>query len=117
KAMLRRERITAEKSEELQAHLDMEIDAGLHLGLSPEEARRRARLRAGLVSEGMESTREELGIRWLDGAATDLRHAFRTLTRHRSFGTVAVLVLAASVAINTLIFCMLEGVVLRPLPY
>ena len=47
----------------------------------------------------------------------DLRHAVRALTRNRGFGTVAVLVLAASVAINTLIFFMLDGVVLRPLPY
>jgi predicted permease len=51
------------------------------------------------------------------GAAADLRHAFRALTRNRGFGAVAVLVLAASVAINTMIFFMLEGVVLRPLPY
>jgi predicted permease len=51
------------------------------------------------------------------GAASDFRHAWRALTRNRGFGIVAVLVLAASVAINTLIFFMLEGVVLRPLPY
>lgn len=51
------------------------------------------------------------------GAAADVRHAMRALTRSRSFGIVAVLVLAASVAINTLIFFMLEAVVLRPLPY
>jgi hypothetical protein len=57
-----------------------------------------------------------MGVRWLDGAVGDLRHAIRALTRNRGFGVVAVLVLAASVAINTLIFFMLDGVVLRPLP-
>ena len=51
------------------------------------------------------------------GAASDFRHAVRALTRNRAFGAVAVVVLAASVAINTVIFFMLEGVVLRPLPY
>jgi predicted permease len=55
--------------------------------------------------------------RWVDGSGGDFRHAVRALMRNRSFGTVAVLVLAASVAVNTLIFFMLEGVVLRPLPY
>jgi macrolide transport system ATP-binding/permease protein len=69
------------------------------------------------VSEGLEPVREAHGIAWMDGVATDLRHAFRALTRNRGFGTVAILVLAASVAINTLIFFMLQGVVLRPLPY
>lgn len=117
KAMLRRNRMAAEKHEELQLHLDMEVEAGLRSGLSPEEARRRARLRAGLVAEGIEATREEFGFRWLDGGVGDVRHALRALTRSGGFGSVAVLVLAASVAITTVIFCMLEGVVLRPLPY
>src|SRR3954447_8859964 len=115
--MLRRGRMAAEKAEELELHIGMEIEAGLRQGLSAEEARRRARRRVGLVSEGVESAREELGFRWLDGVVIDLRHAFRALTRNRGFGTVTMLVLSASVAINTLIFCMLDGVVLRPLPY
>jgi predicted permease len=117
RAMLRRDRLTAETTEELRFHVDQEIQAGLRRGLTPEEARRRARQRVGLVSEGVESAREEFGFRWMDGAVMDLRHAFRALTRNRGFGIVAVLVLGASVAINTLIFCMLDGVVLRPLPY
>ena len=116
-AMLRRKRMTLEKTEELQLHLDMEIEAGMRQGLTLEEARRRARIRVGLISEALESTRDELGFRWLDGTVLDLRHAFRALTRNRKFGVMAVVVLAASVAINTVIFCMLEGVVLRPLPY
>jgi len=107
----------AERSEEMRMHLEMEIEAGLRKGLSPEEARRRARLRAGLLSEGVESANEELGFRWLDGALADLRHGSRALLRNRGFAAVAILVLASSVAINTLIFCMLSGVVLRPLPY
>ena len=117
KSLLRRKSKVAESTEELQFHLDMEFEAGLRMGLSQDEARRRARLRAGLLTDGVESTREELGWRWLDGAAADLRHAFRALARNRGFAAVAVLVLASSVAINTLIFCILSGVVLRPLPY
>jgi macrolide transport system ATP-binding/permease protein len=117
KAMLQRGRLAAEKREEFEAHLGMEIEAGLRRGLSLDEAKRQALLRAGRISAGLESTREEFGFRWLDGAVSDLRHAFRALLRNRGFGTVAVLVLSASVAINTLIFCMLEGVLLRPLPY
>jgi predicted permease len=117
KAMLRRRRTETERTEELQHHVDLEIEAGVRRGLSREQAQRRARQRAGLVAEGLESTHAALGIRWMDGAATDLRHAWRALTRNRGFGVVAVLVLASSVAVNTLIFFMLEGVVLRPLPY
>ena len=115
--MLHRGRLSDEKAEELQLHLDLEMQDGIRQGLSPEDAGRRARIRVGLVSEGIESTREEFGFRWLDGWTGDLRHAFRALSRSGGFGTVAVLVLGASIAVNTLIFCLLEGVVLRPLPY
>jgi predicted permease len=116
-AMIRRDRQTGDRQEELQFHHDMAVDAELRRGASRDEAVRRARARAGLVSHGVEATHEAMGLRWLDGALADVRHAVRALTRNRGFGTVAVLVLAASVAINTLIFFMLEGVVLRPLPY
>ena len=53
----------------------------------------------------------------VDAASTELRHALRALTRTARSAPSPVLVLAGSVAINTLIFFMLEGVVLRPLPY
>ena len=117
KAMLRGARAESERREELEFHFDMEVDRGVQQGLPPDVARRHARLRAGLVAEGMEATTEAMRIGMVDAASTELRHALRALTRHRSFGAVAVLVLAGSVAINTLIFFMLEGVVLRPLPY
>lgn len=117
RARLSRRRLLAERTEELQHHLDMEIAAGVRRGLSLEEARREARGRAGLVSEGLESVREELGFRWLDGTALDLRHAVRSLARSRGFGLAAALVLTTSVAITTLVFCLVEGVILRPLPY
>jgi predicted permease len=116
-AMLRRDRLTAERQEELQFHQEMAVEAERRRGASAENARRLARLRAGSLPHGLESTRESLGVRWIDGAIGDLRHAARALTRSRAFGAVSVMVLAASVAINTLIFFMLDGVVLRPLPY
>jgi hypothetical protein len=116
-AMLRRDRLTADRQDELQFHHDMAVEAEVRRGARPDEALRRARAKAGVVSHGVESTRAAMGVGWLDGAIGDLRHAVRALTRNRGFGAVAVLVLAASVAINTLIFFMLEGVVLRPLPY
>jgi macrolide transport system ATP-binding/permease protein len=115
--MMRRGRLTSQLEEELQFHHDMAVDDERRRGASPRDAVRRAHARVGRVALEAESTRASLGIRWLDGAVGDLRHAVRALTRRRGFGAVAVLVLAASVAINTLIFFMLDGVVLRPLPY
>jgi macrolide transport system ATP-binding/permease protein len=117
RAMWRRDRLTTEREEELRFHHDQAVRAELARGASPEEAHRRANVRAGVVSHSVESTRASMGVGWLDGVAADLRHARRALLRNRAFGAVAVLVVGASVAINTLLFFMFDGVVLRPLPY
>lgn len=117
RALLRWRRVESERREELQFHYDEEVAAGLRQGLDSQEARRRARLRAGLVSEGLEAAASAMRIGWADALSLELRHALRALTRNSAYGILAVTVLGASVAITTLIFLMLQGVVLRPLPY
>src|SRR4051812_27427099 len=117
RSMAGRDARETELEEELRLHFDLEVEDGVRRGLSRKEAIRRARERAGPVVESMETVREALGFRWLDGAWRDARHAARALRRNRGFGLVVLVVLAATVAVNTLVFFMLDGVVLRPLPY
>lgn len=52
----------------------------------------------------------------LDGLMHDLRLAWRGLVRARAFSVAAVLTLAIGIAGTTLMFTLLQGVLLRPLP-
>ncbi len=65
----------------------------------------------------MDEVRDQRGLGWLDGTLMDLRQAWSALRRRPGFLAVAGGALAAAVAMNTLIFTIVDGVILRPLPY
>ena len=77
KAMLRGARAESERREELEFHFDMEVDRGVQQGLPPDVARRHARLRAGLVAEGMEATTEAMRIGMVDAASVGVALRYR----------------------------------------
>ena len=103
--------------EELESHIEMETAENIRRGMGPDEARRQARLASGGVTQAAEAVRDQRGLPWLGGLATDIRYAVRSLRRAPAFTVVVVVTLALAIGATTAIFSVVRGVLLKPLPH
>ena len=102
--------------EELQFHIDREIEANIAAGLSPAEARRRALVAFGGRERAREQCREQRPSWSFEMFLRDLRYGLRGLLHNPGFSIVAVLTLALAIGANTTIFSLLDQAMLRTLP-
>src|SRR5215470_17687208 len=114
--VFRQRHLNKELRDELETHLTSIEDEELAGGATPEDAKRRARLRFGNPGIYQESTRDADVIRWLDDSWRDLKIACRQLRRSPTFAVSAVLLLGLGIGVNAAIFTVFSSVILRPLP-
>ncbi|MBZ5634502.1 MAG: ABC transporter permease [Acidobacteriia bacterium] len=106
-----------ELSEEIQSHLDIETQANVERGLSPDDARYAALRQFGNRTRLEERTREGDPLFSMETVARDILYAIRSLRRNPGFTAAATISLALGIGANTLIFSLLDSTLLKPLAF
>jgi putative ABC transport system permease protein len=92
-------------------------DAALRVEMESHRAMLDQPARFGNTLRLREDAQDVWGWGWLDNAVRDLRFAARTLRRSPGFASIAVISLALATGATTAIFSIVNGVLLRPLPF
>lgn len=115
--ILRRKQMTADLSEELRRHLDEKIESLIAAGMSREDAIHAARRAFGNSTLVEQRSREIWMWPFLESLWADVKFALRQLRKSPGFTTTVILALALGIGATTAIFSLVDGVLLRPLPF
>ncbi len=125
RSMLWKVSIREEVDSELDFHVEMRTRELIGRGMSPESARRAAIARLGPVGALKRECRRiargrdrqfEL-LDWWRDLAEDLAFALRQMRRNPLWSLAVMLTFALGIAANTVVFSVVNAVLLRPLPW
>jgi predicted permease len=116
RAVLRKDAVERELDEELAFHLEMETRKNLRAGMTPEQARRQARLAFGGVEKHKEEVRDARWLAWAGGLSLDLKLGFRMLVKHPGLTLVGGLAMAFAICIGAGTFQFINQFISPTLP-
>jgi len=117
RSLLHRRELDRELDDELAYHLESKTEDNIAKGMTPEEARRSARIDLGGVEQAKERVRSERTGAWLETFLQDFRFGLRVLRKSPGFTAAVVLTLGLGIGGATAIFSTLQTALLQPLPF
>ena len=117
RSLLRSEEKNRELDEEIQFHLDMQIDELVKSGMDREQARLEALRSFGGVEQEKENCRDAWGMSIVDELARDTIFALRQLRKYHFLSLTIIVSLAICMGANTAMFSIINSVLYRALLY
>ena len=116
RSLFHREKAELDLSEELQFHLQNQIDEYIAGGMDAQEARHAAFRSLGGVEQVKEECREARNMNVIENFARDMRLGVRMLRRNPGFTVLTILCLTLGIGANAAVFSWVEGILFRPYP-
>src|SRR6266705_3872432 len=115
-SLFRKDKAELDLGDELQFHLQNQIEEFVAHGMNPQEARRAALQSLGGVEQVKEECREMRHTNLIENFLQDVRFGFRMLRRSPGFSVLTILCLTLGVGANAAVFSWVEGILFRPYP-
>src|SRR3954452_15633936 len=95
-------------NDELQFHIERETRKLIDEGMSPGDARMKARARFGSVTVAADECRDERGTAFIDNTIGDLQYALRTFRRAPLAALTIVVTVAIGLGVVAVLFTILN---------
>jgi putative ABC transport system permease protein len=111
------ERLDRDSAEEMSQHVESAVLAKMRSGMTESEARRQARIELGSIRSVREQLAEKRARFPLEQIVRELLYAARVLRSSTGITVLSVAAMGVGIGASGILFALVDGIVLRPLPY